>query len=284
MTLKPRFLFHANASSIGGRIGKPKDIIIETPAASSLSSGGGRSIAKAEKGNFGDIVRFGSASTFAEGVFDDLKKWSEVLCGDLCEDTLTATTRVSAEVRDLSVNAKAPFTAKRINSGFTSKSAKGSGEPTIRLDDDTVVEGAALGGHKIIVEINSKLFQRYDTLSKLRTAADDPKFVRENGGSLFMKTPVTGRAVTSPSGRFVEAGGVVYGTIVQSIRWADKPYPGAVIDQNVITIPDCGEIYFGEIMISRLSRRLSMLRIDYCCPAPMRMMCSEPEDNGGWPF
>jgi len=282
MKLKPRFVFHGNSAAIGGRIGKPKDIVIETTAASSLTAVGGRSVSKAGKGNYGDLVSFGSASTFAEGLFDDQKKWTETICGDLEEDKLSATTKVSAEVRDLLVNAKAAFTAKRINGGFVSKSAKGSGEPTLRLDDDTVFEGVALGNNKLIVEINTTLFQRYDTLSKLRTAADDPKFVREHGACLFMKTAVPGRTTASPAGRFVESAGRIYGTIVRSIRWADKPFPGAVIDHNVITISDCAEIYFGEIFISRSSRRLTMLRIHSCCSPAMSFMASDSEDNGTW--
>jgi hypothetical protein len=239
-------------------------------------------VSKAGKGNYGDLVTFGSASTFAEGLFDDLKKWAEVVCGDLSEDTLTATTKVNAEVRDLLVNTKAAFTAKRIKGGFVSKSAKGSGEPTIRLDEDTVVEGVALGNHKLIVELNTALFQRYDTLSKLRTAADDPKFVREHGPCLCMKAAVSGRTTASPAGRFVESAGRIYGTIVRSIRWADKPYPGAVIDHNVIRFADCAELYFGEIFISRSSRRLTMLRITSCCSPAMAMMASDSEDNGTW--
>ena len=46
------------------------------------------------------------------------------------------------------------------------------------------------------------------------------------------------------------------------MRWADKPYPGAEIDDNVITIPDCGDIYFGEIYLSGCCRRLMMLRLE----------------------
>ena len=61
-----------------------------------------------------------------------------------------------------------------------------------------------------------------------------------------------GRTAASLAGRFVESGGTIYGTIVKSLRWAGKPYPGAEIDDNVITIPDCGDIYFGEIYISDL--------------------------------
>jgi hypothetical protein len=280
--LKPHFLFHANAAAIGGRIAKPKDLPIDTPAASSLSGAGGRSISKADKGTIGDVIQFGAASTFAEGLFDDLAKWSETLCGDSCEDALTATTKVSSEVRNLVVNAKATFTAKRVSGGFVAKSPRGSGEPSIALDRDTVFDGIALGGYKLIVELNTPLFQRFDTLSKLRAAADTPKFVREHGASLFMKTAVPGRTTASLAGRFVESGGTIYGTIVKSLRWAGKPYPGAEIDDNVITIPDCGDIYFGEIYIGSLRRRLTMLRMDLCCPAPMRLMMSDTEDNGSW--
>jgi hypothetical protein len=284
MTITPRFIFHAAAAAIGGRIVTPKDIVIETSAASSLTVAGGRSRSLVKKGNFADLVRFGSASTLAEGLFDDAKKWAGTLCGDLSEDTLTASMSVSAEIRDLVVSAKAPFTAKRISGGFTAKSASGSGEPAIALGDETAIDGAALGPYKLIVEINTTLFQRYDTLAKLRTAADDPKFVRENGGNLFMNVDVAGRTAASPAGRFVESGGRVYGTIVKSIRWADKPYPGAVIDRHVITIPDCGRLFFGEILIGSLSRRLTMLRMRLCCPFGGAMVCCDLEDNGTWGF
>ena len=282
MKLKPRFLFHANAAAIGGRIARPKDLPIDTPAASSLSAAGGRSTAKADKGRIGDVIQFGFASTFAEGLFDDLGKWAETLCGDSPEDALTATTKVSSEVRNLVVNARATFTAKRINGGFVAKSPKGSGQPSISLDRDTVFEGIALGGYKLIVELHTPVFQRFDTLAKLRTAADTPKFVKEYGASLFMKAAVPGRTAASRQGRFVESGGTIYGTIVKSLRWAGKPYPGAEIDDNVLTIPDCGDIYFGEIYIDDCRRRLTMLRMDLCCPAPMRLMMSDSEDNGSW--
>ena len=282
MKLKLRFVFHAHASAMGGRIGKPKDILIESGAASSLSAAGGRSTSKAAKGAVGDQIRFGSLSTFAEGQFDDFAKWLESLCGDLSADTLTTSTKVNAEVRDLAVDAKAAFTAKRIRGGFVAQSARAGGEPTIALDEDTVVEGAAIGGFKLVVQINTKLFQQYNTLAKLRTAADDPKFVKQNGGNLFMTTAVPGRTTAAPAGRFVESSGRIYGTIVKSIEWADKPYPGAVIDGNVITIPGCGDIYFGEIYISARCRRLMMLRLEFCCPQPMMLMCADTEDNGSW--
>jgi hypothetical protein len=280
--LKPRFVFHANAAALGGRIVKPKDVVIETHAASSLAAVGGRSVSKAGSRKFGDVLSVASASTFAEGLFDDPAKWGETLCTHRSEDSHTASMRVSAEVRGFSVTADTTFTVKRVKGGFVAKSAQGGGEPTIALDEDTVVEGAAIGGYKLIVEVNKKLFQSVNTLSKLRTAADDPQFVRQHGAHLLMDRTVTGPMVASPAGRLVESAGKVYGTIIQSIRWANKPYPGAVIDCNAIKLPNCGEIYFGEIYISKHARRLTMLRLDFCCPHPMRLMASDSENNGTW--
>jgi hypothetical protein len=285
MTIAPRFIFHANAAAIGGRIVKPKDIVIESSAASSLTVAGGRSRSAVKAGNFSDLVRFGAASTLAEGLFDDAKKWSDTLCGDdPSEDGLTASMRVSAEIRDLAISSKTPVSAKRVSGGFMAKSARGGGEPSIALGDDTTVDSLTLGKSRLIVEINTKLFQQYDTFAKLRTAADDPKFVRDNGDHLFMNVDVPGRTAASPDGRLVETGGHVYGTIVKSIKWADKPLPGAQIDGHVITIPDCLQIYVGEILIGALARRLTMLRIRLCCPFSGVICCCDTEDNGTWGF
>jgi hypothetical protein len=282
VNLKPRFIFHANCSALGGRISAPKDILIESAAASSLSAAGGRSTSKAGKGRCGDMVRFRSASTFAEGFFDDPQKWGATLCGDCSEDTLTASITVRAEVRDIEVAGKIGFSAKRVVGGFAAKSAGISGEPAIGLHGDTAIEGVKLGGFKLIVELNTKLFQSCDTMSKLRAGVDDPEFVRDNGANLFLDTAVSGRTTASPEGRFVESGGKIYGTVVRSIRWAKKPLPGAVIEGHTITVPDYGSIFFGEISLSAASRRLTMVRLDLCHPRPMRMMMSDSEDNGTW--
>ena len=142
MKLKPHFLFHANAAAIGGRIAETWICRSTRQRPVRFPAPGGRSTSTADKGTIGDVIQFGSASTFAEGLFDDLAKWAETLCGDSCEDALTATTKVRSEVRNLVVNAKATFTAKRVSGGFVAKSPKGSGEPSIALDRDTVFEGS----------------------------------------------------------------------------------------------------------------------------------------------
>jgi hypothetical protein len=281
MDFRRRFVFRGNASVIGGRIVRPSDIVLDSPTASSLTVAGGRSQARTIGRLFGDFVRHGPAATFAEGVFDDVKQQIEVTYGRVAEDTLTTTTRVSAEVLSLVVGDKPQLTIKRLRAALNSKSPAGSGEPPIGVGSDIAIDGAAVSGYPLIVELAPAVFQKYDTRSKLYAAADDPQFVRDFGACLFM-TSTPGATPAYPGGRLVQGSGTTYATVVKSIRWAEKPFPGAKIDHNVVIVPDLGKIFFGELLITDVSRRLTMVRIELGSPVGGTVACAEVEDNGAW--
>ena len=200
----------------------------------------------------------------------------------MAEDTLTTSTRVSADVTALSVGDKPKLTIKRLRASLNAKSPAASGEPPIAVGNDTAIDGAAIDGFGLIVTLATTLFQRYDTLSKLLTAADDPQFVRRSGGHLFMKSAGRGRRPLHRRPACSRRDGTTYATIVTSIKWADKPYPGATIDQHVVTVPDFGKIFFGELLITDQSRRLTMLRLELGSPIGGFVACAEVESNGSW--
>ena len=50
----------------------------------------------------------------------------------------------------------------------------------------------------------------------------------------------------------VSSSGVFYGTIVRDVRWSGKPFPGAKIDGHMVTVPNVGRIFFGELLMSSL--------------------------------
>jgi hypothetical protein len=192
------------------------------------------------------------------------------------------TTVVTADVISLSVGDKPKLTIKRLHATLVSKSPAASGEPAIGVGNETTVEGASIGGFGLTVTLAVPLFQRYDTQSKLLTAADDPQFVQKSGGHLLMKPAGRGKAAAPPSTRLVQSYGTTYATIVRSIKWAGDSYPGATIDQHVVTVPDFGKIFFGEILITDLSRRLTMLRLELGSPIGGVLACAEVENNGAW--
>ena len=285
MELRRRFIFRGNAAAIGGRIVRPADVVIDSSTASSLTVAGGRSRARAASSKFGEWVSFAAASTSAEGVFDDVKQEIELTYHRIPEDSLTTTTRVMADVTGLSIGDRPKLTVKGLHAAFSSKSPAASGEPSIVLGSDTVIDGAAIESGGVVYGLTFELavtpFQQYDTRSKLLTAADDPQFVREWGDCLFMKQPVAG-AAAPPAGRLPYGCGTIYATIVKSIRWTGNPYPGASIDQHTVMVPSFGTIFFGELLISPLSRRLTMLRVELGSPIGGFVACAEVEDNGAW--
>src|SRR5262245_36897829 len=282
MELRRRFIFRGNAAAIGGRIVRPADTILDSIVASSLTVAGGRSRARAGAARFGEFVSFAGAFTNAEGVFDDVRQQIEFTHGKVPEDALTTSSRVGADVTGLSVGSDRPkLTIKRLHATLTSKSPGASGEPAIPLGPETAIEGVAIDGRPLVVEVAVPVFQQYDTRSKLMAAADDAQFVRDSRDLLYLKSPAAG-AAPPQTVRIQYASGTIYATIVKSIKWAGEPMAGVSIDQNSIVVPEFGKIFFGEMLITDMSRRLTMLRLELGSPIGGAIAVAEVETNGAW--
>jgi hypothetical protein len=279
MELKRRFIFHGDAVAIGGRIVRPDDIILDPKCASALPVTGGRTSYALKATRFGKYVRFASASTIAEGLFDKKKEVVALTHGKMREEDLTSTTKVRAEVLELVVGIEPKLTIKRLRGSLVSKSPVSvEEETTVRSGADVAIDGVAIGGHKLIVELNKGLFQEQDTFTKLKRAAGDPAFVESHASNLVVGAMLGGRRQIG----LIEVRGVIHGTIVRSIRWSGEPFPGATIDGHTVTVPEFGRIYFGEILISRDMRRLTMLRLELGSPTGGGMAAADVQDNGGW--
>ncbi len=269
MDLQRRFAFHGTAAAIGGRLVLPSDVVLESSAASCLPISGGRSVSRVGPQKYGDAVTLGSASTFAEGLIDDPRQ------GD------RATTRASAEVRDLAVGTKPRLTIARLHAALSAKSPLGGGEAAIRPVDDNAIEGVAVDGHKLSIVLGLVVFQQCDTHAKLVASADEEPFVAEHGGHFFMRTALEGRPVPS-TGRLIEEHGTIHATIVRQISWAGDPYPGATIHHNMVVIPNFGRVFFGELRITRARRRLTLVRFRLGSPVTGDVSACDVETNGTW--
>ena len=49
-----------------------------------------------------------------------------------------------------------------------------------------------------------------------------------------------------------------------------------------MTVPDFGKIFFGELLIADMSRRLTMMRLDLGSPLGGSLACGEVQSNGTW--
>jgi len=285
MENRRRQIFSAHAAAFGGHIIRPKDIVLEAPSASALTVVGGRSVGRIPATEFGEFFKIKSASTFAEGLFDDRKAFLALTNHEVEEQTLTATTRVRAEVNGLVVGDQPRLTIRKLRAGLTGTTPLGSGQPSIRVDKDVVIEGVTIDKYRLIVELQPTTFQRLDTQAKLLVAADDPAFLTSGGDAVFIRTPVDGEPAPPRTGRLIEAYcGTIYATIVKSIKWDGKPFPDAEIDGNIVIVPDFGRIYFGELLISAHSRSLTMVRMTLGSHVGGRASAGGVEDNIIWGY
>ena len=265
MDLTRRFVFRGNASAIAGQIFRPKTIIVDVKGgASSLGVSGGRSQSQISGNAFGDFIKFGSAFTLAEGLFDDQKHAEAVTNHKGRQSELTSTTTVTADTRDVSVGVKPIVAIKRVRGTLVSRSPAGSGEPSISPARDTTIQGVTIGGHGLVVDLNVSFFQKYDTRSKVLAAADDPKVAEKSRIHFVSDASVEG--VRPSRAAIVQRGGVLYTTIVRAIRWEGKPYPGAKIDGHSVIVPDLGTVYFGELLVASTERRMTMVRFELGSP------------------
>ena len=276
-----RYVFHSHAAAFGGRIVRPKDIVLEAGGASALLVTGGRSVAKLERTEFDEFFTVESANTLAEGSFEDTKALIEVTHRRAQEQTLNAVSRARAEVNGLAIGRKPRLSIGRIRAELTNRSAGHSGQPWFRISRDTVIDGISIDGFKLVVELNIKPFIQCDTHAKVLAAADDKKFVTKSGEALFMSKRFGGEA-TPAFRKLVRAGNTVYATIVKSIRWDGKPFPKSEIHDNMVVLPEFGRAFFGELLISEYSRRLTMVRFALGSEAGGSASAGDVESNGGW--
>jgi hypothetical protein len=254
LQLRRRFVFRGNASAFGGRYVRPEDVFLEMPGASSLGVVGGRSVSTftgpAEK--YKDELSFDSATTFAEGKFDDLKKAIALTHGKVREETLVTSTRVRAEINGLTVGKEKRLTVGRMVAELLSTSPTGRAtEPPIPVGE-VAIDGLAIDGYRLRVVFEPGPFNEHDTYAKVARMVTKASFAKKYGAQFF-----AGRAGA------IKKRPQMHATLVARLEWEGEKDPRAdIVANNVVVVEDFGKIFFGEILISEGSRRLTLMRLE----------------------
>jgi hypothetical protein len=308
-----RFIFHANAAALGGRIIREgdgdnavlvPDGFIDFPG-SSLTVVGGKSAVRLSPEIAHPVVRkfvrFQAAEAIAVGDYDDLKKYFAASLKRADRGMLKTTTKVRAEVLglDVGVDGEPRMHVNGVRGGLTAKSAGDGGETPVRLDPDTGFDGNAVtfydkGGraYTLVVEVELRPFNANPTRSALMGAAKTPAFLTRFAASLFLAAPKAAAKSKGkkpgPIGRLkwrrTDSGGLL-GSIVKPIRWEGEPFPGSTLDPqhpNRVQIPDLGTLSFGEILVEGQSRRVTMIRGDLGSYIGGELAVCDYQDNGGF--
>lgn len=278
MDLKRRFMFHGDAVAIGGRIVRPVHLVLDPKGASALPVTGGRTISRIKGRSFGRFVSFASALTSAEGFVQNPRHAVAISRGLFERENASTTSRVRAEINKLSVGVRPKLMAKRIIAALEGRSAPIGQESSVKVQSHSSIEGVSIGGHRLVIKLSASLFQRCDTCAKLlaEAAAPAPSLAKSHARHLLGRVA----GATDPPADTHEI--AMHGTIVKSIRWAGKPYPGATIDGHVVTVPNFGRIFFGEVAVAKMSRRLTMMRLELGSPVGGDAAFGDVQDNGTW--
>ncbi|MFO7303253.1 MAG: hypothetical protein DIU54_012635 [Acidobacteriota bacterium] len=256
MKSERRFLFHGHACAYSGRLYRPEDLIIASPASAALSVAGGLSEARARRQRFTPYLSVGPARASAQGRFDDRRKAVAMTHGKLAEDDLTSTTACEVEIEDIALDDKR-FRVESLRGGLTARSPLKGNEPPIHLVRGTAISGVSIDGHTLVVKIDTKRFSKPASFAAL---------ARDLRKSAVFEAHDT----------------ILYTSIVSSLEWSGKPHPTAKITGHELYVPEFGRVYFGELFIERSAWRLTLMRAHLGSPIGLRVGFGDVGTNGAW--
>jgi hypothetical protein len=291
---EPRFFFGGHAIPVAGRIRRPRDYPIMPVAANTVPVTGGRAESRVGRQTIEDLISFDEAYSSVDGDYEDRAEAVRYTHGNHADNRLPTRTVVQCGLRGLSIVVRGPqsehrLTADHIEVQITSRGrVRGVPGNSVTIDH-AILQGLALDGHGLYVDLRDKMFSENDTKDKLcRCYETDENFFRESAHMFIDPGPRPAKTgVAKPNGRkrkTPEAGGIIACTLISKIDWTGNPHPEAKIAANRITFPDFGVIYLGECTVTLNSRRVTMMRINFGSPDGGDGSFGEAESNGiEWP-
>ncbi len=268
MNFPRRVIFGASASGVSAHIRRPENRILPVQAVSSLPVTGGLSESKVGAGGLDDYVQFQSAETSALGDYVDQQAAEAMTRGAMKFDASPTKTTVTAKVRGLHIGRR--LTARVADAGLIGHSpATGAQQPSIQLAGNQLI-GVRVDNFALNIKLNEALFNEFDTLDKLAEAFPN---LPDPLAKMFFNPAGDDRSKTLPL-----SNGIVYCTVVESMEWEGQKHPDAEIEGNYLYLPNFGRVYFGGMLISANSRRVTMVRVQLGSPDGGEVVASEVED------
>jgi hypothetical protein len=259
---KQQFFFHGAALALGGEITRPFSEIIETQAATSLPTVGGYGAARVEKFRYRDLISFERATSVVTGS-----------TRDGVHDTLSTVTVEGLNIMNV-------VTADKVVARLTS-SHPAIGDVSL-LPVGSYFENLRIAGVTFAPRPHEVL-ERCGRLSELesRYHSEDTPFVDPQGRPYRFPEPKTEAAAAAQGGQVRRIDDCV---VVTSIFDHPPSGPWEVGPGGGIYIANFGEIRLGQYVVTRESRRLTMIVIHLGCAIHGQVSIAEDVGNGtGYP-
>jgi hypothetical protein len=270
------FWFRGSTMVVGGRIESPIRDNIDAQGACVLPPIGGFASASVDGFDYRNIIRFERATSTVSG--------QTVRHGDeTAGETLVTVAIDGLNVLDV-------ITADRVVARMTSRHVKDERD---RLPNPRILpfgshfENLRIGGVPVEFTPYAELVREgdHDALIAPRAggAGDAERFpwIDSNGAAIR-----TGNASPKKAGVPRPESGADRARLAPLFdvgRSRAAALTGSTMQgAHGIRIPGFGVAYFGEYLVTRASRRLTMLRIELGCPISGRIVCANVDSNGHW--
>lgn len=279
---RPRFIYRGNAVGAAGHIEKPDDTILWVQGASSLPVIGGYARSAGERVNFPEYLTVENTKTETNGAYSEREKAFRTIATSSVQ-RVNITKRLQVDLLEATLISSHPVDGR---------------EPTI-VPGGTVIKNMRIDGYPVNVKIDIEFFTKYCTMSSLSKAyADDDAFFKRYGKRFWSRdpqsppppvTPPPAKAAKGPSGKDASkqaapgkrqiptVAGYVLCSVVHEVQ---TDHPKITVDGHVLTLPGFGRIFLGELLVTGVSRRLTLLRAKLGSPVTGDIACAEVENNG----
>jgi len=273
--MESRFLYHANALALGGHITRPFLEILEGQGSAVLPISGGSCSARVSDFRHRQLVSFRSAHSVVSG--------SETPAQD-AKDGRPARQR---EVHTLStvtiegLNIAGIVTADLVVARLTSKHST-SGDDSPVLAAGSHISNLRVAGVKLDLTPHPVL--TCETLADVKTKCQGADVLYDvSGGTIDVTKDLPKRDRSKPGAPYEDR------RIVTSM-FKDLSASQPLLDAGCtprrgvcqVFVPNFGHIFFGEFIVTRYSRRLTMLRLELGSPDEGNIEAAVVEGNGDW--
>jgi hypothetical protein len=264
-----RFIYHGFAMASGGRIADPTPEVVPVQGAAALPGTGGESTARVDGYAFRDVLAYRSANTSVVGVES----------GSAPARVYSTLSTVTIEGLDIG---RGLVTADRVVARLASEQQEGQPEMGI-LPVGSAFYNLCVAGIPLALVAHAPLFQSA-TLDAIAKACG---VLSLNGGTLPVEVGGTALSLgAAPPARTPASGGAAASyeerTILTSLYARPQALPAgcAASDGWGITVPGFGTVYLGELLVTRFSRRLTMVRLELGSAQKGRVVVAEIGGNG----
>ena len=245
---RTHFRYRARAAALSGHLTLPVNAQIEPQAAVDLPQQGGVAADRVDSYRLDHFVSFGAGHTSVTGVYDP-------------EDDAFFTV-VTATVEDLDI--LGVIRAKRIVAHLMSKAqyvepSRPAVEPSF-VATGSHFDGLVIAGHPVTVKLHAGIVCELDTYGKV--SKDGAKRL---GKAYGKNHPVHG--------------GTIECSLVESID--TKGAPGLEVrGHDSIFIEQFGAIRFGEVVVNKYERHVTMMRVTLGCGHNGEFLAAVGQGNG----